>query len=417
MSDEITYSAPPQSRNEAILAATLSGETYSDPPQSRIEDLLIQLKEAIEDGGGGSGGTTNYNLLTNKPSIEGVTLQGNHTIEEIGGVAATDLAAVATTGAYSDLSGTPTLATVATSGSYNDLTNKPTVDSTLSTTSTNAVQNAVVTTAIDAVRKRSCSYINNSAAGQWAKIADIEITATSTQHRSLVLLVTQSYMTPSVSASSNCNGILQAKFRTSSGAFDRGQLEWLVAESGVDTSNFVMVYKNNEGSCTVELWCRNPVNLTTFTFSVLSDANKASGEGTYWSLYSSTSGATDHDTGDGSIISTISTIVQPTANLTSMPTSTYVGNLSGYQSGYYMDGEGVVHINAVFSAQSAISGGTVICTLPTGYRPSQRVVMYGINITTRTMISIDMATNGQCAVYGTIASGDNFSFNGFYPVS
>lgn len=35
------------------------------------------------------------------------------------------LATVAKTGAYSDLSGTPTLATVATSGSYNDLSNKP----------------------------------------------------------------------------------------------------------------------------------------------------------------------------------------------------------------------------------------------------------------------------------------------------
>lgn len=35
------------------------------------------------------------------------------------------LANVATSGAYSDLNGTPTLATVATSGSYNDLSNKP----------------------------------------------------------------------------------------------------------------------------------------------------------------------------------------------------------------------------------------------------------------------------------------------------
>jgi hypothetical protein len=39
----------------------------------------------------------------------------------------TDLKAVAFSGAYSDLSGTPTLATVATSGSYNDLSNKPTI--------------------------------------------------------------------------------------------------------------------------------------------------------------------------------------------------------------------------------------------------------------------------------------------------
>ena len=37
------------------------------------------------------------------------------------------LAAVATSGSYSDLSGKPSLATVATSGSYNDLTNKPAI--------------------------------------------------------------------------------------------------------------------------------------------------------------------------------------------------------------------------------------------------------------------------------------------------
>lgn len=39
----------------------------------------------------------------------------------------TGLATVATSGAYSDLTGRPTLATVATSGSYNDLTSRPTL--------------------------------------------------------------------------------------------------------------------------------------------------------------------------------------------------------------------------------------------------------------------------------------------------
>lgn len=38
-----------------------------------------------------------------------------------------DLAPVATSGSYNDLTDTPTLATVATSGNYNDLTNKPTI--------------------------------------------------------------------------------------------------------------------------------------------------------------------------------------------------------------------------------------------------------------------------------------------------
>ena len=38
-----------------------------------------------------------------------------------------DLVTVATTGVYSDLTGTPSLATVATSGNYDDLTGKPTL--------------------------------------------------------------------------------------------------------------------------------------------------------------------------------------------------------------------------------------------------------------------------------------------------
>ena len=46
----------PQSRNEAILQATIDGTEYTDPPQSRIEDLLLELKEVIEEGGGGGGG-------------------------------------------------------------------------------------------------------------------------------------------------------------------------------------------------------------------------------------------------------------------------------------------------------------------------------------------------------------------------
>lgn len=76
----------PQSRNEAILQATIDDVQYTDPPQSRIEDLLLQLKEVIEEGGGGSGGegTTNYNKLSNKPQIGGITLEGNKSLEDLG---------------------------------------------------------------------------------------------------------------------------------------------------------------------------------------------------------------------------------------------------------------------------------------------------------------------------------------------
>ena len=37
-----------------------------------------------EGGGGGGGGTTNYNELSNKPSIAGVTLSGNKTLAQLG---------------------------------------------------------------------------------------------------------------------------------------------------------------------------------------------------------------------------------------------------------------------------------------------------------------------------------------------
>ena len=85
-------------------------------------------------------GTSDYNELENKPSIEGVELQGAMTLDDIDAYTqeevnallsdkanTSDLAPVATSGQYSDLTGTPSLATVATSGNYNDLTNKPTI--------------------------------------------------------------------------------------------------------------------------------------------------------------------------------------------------------------------------------------------------------------------------------------------------
>lgn len=72
----------PQSRNEEILIAAIDGTEYNKLPQSRIEELLLELKEVIEEGGGG--GTTNYNLLTNLPQINGVTLKGDKSFNDLG---------------------------------------------------------------------------------------------------------------------------------------------------------------------------------------------------------------------------------------------------------------------------------------------------------------------------------------------
>lgn len=64
--------AQPQSRAEAIVQATINGETYEGLPQSRLEALLIELNHS----GGGGGGTTNYEALENLPTINGSEIKG-----------------------------------------------------------------------------------------------------------------------------------------------------------------------------------------------------------------------------------------------------------------------------------------------------------------------------------------------------
>ena len=71
-----------QGQNAEILQATIDGTPYTEQPQSYIAQLLLELKAAIEAGGGG--GTTNYNALSNKPQINSITLQGNETAADLG---------------------------------------------------------------------------------------------------------------------------------------------------------------------------------------------------------------------------------------------------------------------------------------------------------------------------------------------
>lgn len=66
---------------------------------------------------GGGGGTSDYEDLDNKPSINSVTLTGNQTTDTLG----------LFSGDYDDLTNKPELATVATTGNYNDLSNRPTI--------------------------------------------------------------------------------------------------------------------------------------------------------------------------------------------------------------------------------------------------------------------------------------------------
>lgn len=109
-------------------SASSSSAAYSVGDQLILNNILydviaaIQIGDAITTGTGG-------NIAVADTLTDQLNAKAN----------SSDLAAVATSGAYSDLSGTPTLATVATSGSYNDLSNKPTLGTAAAKDSTNAV--------------------------------------------------------------------------------------------------------------------------------------------------------------------------------------------------------------------------------------------------------------------------------------
>ena len=172
--------------------------TSENPVQNKVITVELNKKANTEDLAtvATSG---NYNDLSSKPTIPTKT---SDLTNDSNFVESTDLASVATSGSYNDLSNKPTiptvnngtltiqkngtavetftansstnktanitvptktsdltndsnfvestdLASVATSGSYNDLSNKPTIDSALSSTSTNAVQNKVIKGALD----------------------------------------------------------------------------------------------------------------------------------------------------------------------------------------------------------------------------------------------------------------------------
>lgn len=66
------------SRVEDILQSKIDGTSYDKAPLSRVEELLIEL-----DVGGGGGGTTDYNQLSNLPTLNGVAIKGNLTSEDV----------------------------------------------------------------------------------------------------------------------------------------------------------------------------------------------------------------------------------------------------------------------------------------------------------------------------------------------
>ena len=100
---------------------------YVDSVMPTVNDatLTIQQNGTTVDtftANASSNVTANITVPTKTSDLANDGSDGTSTYVEAG-----QLATVATSGQYSDLSGTPSLATVATTGDYDDLTNKPTI--------------------------------------------------------------------------------------------------------------------------------------------------------------------------------------------------------------------------------------------------------------------------------------------------
>lgn len=58
--------------------------------QGMTTKALMEYIKTLGNGGGGGSSVTSYNELTDKPSIEGVTLAGNKTYDELNLVSITN---------------------------------------------------------------------------------------------------------------------------------------------------------------------------------------------------------------------------------------------------------------------------------------------------------------------------------------
>lgn len=156
---EIKYTAPPQSRNEAILAATVDGTQYTDPPQSRIEDLLVQVKEKIEQGGGG--GTSDYTDLANKPQINGVTLTENMSSADLGLQAEITANNKLSSDLVDDANATNQFVTSSEKSTWNGKQNALSFDPTPTDGSTNPVESNGIYDALAGKADKSTTYTKN----------------------------------------------------------------------------------------------------------------------------------------------------------------------------------------------------------------------------------------------------------------
>lgn len=159
--------------------------------------------------------------------------------------------------------------------------------------------------------RRGCSVGQSSStsANPWYKFADITVDS-SFVDKHIIFFVYSSY-----SDNSNMMGILKAHVRTSStGAFDAGELKWLVRSSSITNDDFVLAY-NNTSPAKVELWCKCAIGYRGYHFDVIAEGDRGSRSTRIWNLYNTWTAGSEAEPTPGftQVPSTAITIVNDTS--------------------------------------------------------------------------------------------------------
>lgn len=154
-------------------------------------------------------------------------------------------------------------------------------------------------------RGASVGQSTNATANPWYKVASTTLSA-SYNDRWITFLVNGAYNDFKTKM-----GILKAQFRTNgNGLWEYGGLWWELFTTDINLDNFVLAYKNNESSVTVEIWCKVAAAYNGYHFEVLGEGSRDGRNSREWTLYTTWTAGSQASLPDGytTIISTASTL-------------------------------------------------------------------------------------------------------------
>lgn len=121
------------------------------------------------------------------------------------------------------------------------------------------------------IRRCRVGQSGSTTTNPWYKFASIT-TSTSYDDKSITFKVSTGF-----DGSGTIAGILTAHFRVDGNKnWQRGELMWEYAGSGINLSDYVLAYKNTGTSCAVELWTKISTGYAHRFFEVLSEQNRIS---------------------------------------------------------------------------------------------------------------------------------------------